>query len=89
MKKEIILEKSADAVALNDLPKATDYKRFQLQMLRSGRVSVWKGTDYVDNKSTVTIECDSAGTYDEIVAFSKSLGDWRPGYTVISEKTID
>lgn len=89
MKKEIILEKSSDAVELNDLPKANDYKEFRLEMLRSGRVLQWVGTEYIDNKTKITIECDSAGTYDEIVAFSKSLGDWRPGYTVISEKTID
>ena len=88
MKKVIVIKKSEGAADFVDLPKINEYRAFQQSMLEAGRVNIWERSEFVNNEATITIICDSAGTYDEITNFSNSLGDWRPGYEIIDEKTF-
>jgi len=89
MKKLITIQKSDDAADFADLPKIDEYINFKKTIIESGKVTYWDRTEFIDNKSVITIECDSEETFDEIVEFGKSLGDWRPGYEVLDVETVN
>ena len=67
MKKLITIQKSDDAADFADLPKIDEYINFKKTIMESGKVTYWDRTEFIDNKSVITIECDSEETFDDLV----------------------
>jgi len=66
---------------IEELPKFKEFEEYKQKLISEGKIIKWERTP-LDSKGncTISIEVDEPETYQLIIDFSQSLGDWKDGF---------